>query len=165
MHDQRALNACGLHEQSILSQCPFLPESTRWNRTLLPWRLGEAPFAALPKSPRCPRTSSRDRFVLATPDFRSASSLRFGHGHRYRCPLRTIESPVRARFEKDCIESGTNGTGRPSRAPDARIRTEDHAREQPFARLGISRGPPDERFSPENLAQSHRQQYGPYSRE
>src|SRR5271154_2758989 len=153
MHYRCALIACGLREQSILSQFPFLRESTRWNRTLPPWRLGEAPFAALPKSPRCPRTSSRDRFVRATLDFRSASSLRFGHGHRYRCPLRTIESPVRARFEKDCIESGTNGTGRSSPAPDSRIRTEAHAQEQPFARFGIFRDPPDERFSPENLEQ------------
>src|SRR5271156_1945907 len=150
--------ACGWHEQSILFQCPFLPESTRWYRTLPPWRLGEAPFAGLPKSPRCPQTSSRDRFVLATPDFRSASSLRFGHGHGYRCPSRTSESPVRARFEKDCIESGTNGTGRSSRAPDARIRREYHGREQPCAHCGIFRDPPDERFSLENLEQSHRQQ-------
>src|SRR5271154_4475523 len=158
MRDQRALTACELHEQSILYQCPFLPESARWNRRLPPWRLGEAHFAALPKSPRCPRTSSRDRFVPATPDFRSASSLPPGRGHRYRSPLRTIESPVRARFEKDCTELGTNGTGRPSRAPDARIGTEDHAQERPFARFGIFRDPPDERFSPENLAPSHSQQ-------
>src|ERR1700691_3835939 len=157
MHGQRALIACGLHEQSILFQFLFLPESTRWNRTLPPWRLGEAAFAALPKNPRCPRTSSRDRFVLATQDFRSASSLRFGHGHRYRCPSRTIESPVRARFEKDCIESGTNGIDRPFRAPDARIRTEDPAREQPFARFEIFPRPQDERSFPENLAQSRRQ--------
>src|SRR6266446_2708222 len=76
MLDQRALIACGLHEQSILFQCPFLPESTRWNRTRPLCRPGEAPFGVLPKSRRCPRTSNHDRFALVMPDFRCVLALR-----------------------------------------------------------------------------------------
>src|ERR1700722_14192134 len=165
MHDQRALIACGWREQSIPCPYPFRLESKLWNRKQPPWQLVVALCAALPKTRQCLQTSSRDRFARATLDFRSASSLRLGHGHQYQSPWRTIESPALARFETDCIQSGTSGNGRPSQAPDARIRTEYHAREQPFARFEIFLGPPDERFSPENLAQSHRRQQGPYSRE
>src|SRR5277367_161014 len=150
--------ACGSRELSTPSPYPFRLELKLWNRKQPPWRLDVAPYAVLPKSRQCLRTSSRDRFARATPDFRSAFSLPPGRGHQCRCPLHTIESPVRARCEKGCTEAGTSGIDRPSRVLDARIRTEHPARGRTFARFEIFPRPPDERSVPENLAQSHRQQ-------
>src|SRR6266404_5480726 len=58
------------------------------------------------------QTSSHDRSALATPDFRSASSLPLERGHRCPFPLRTSASVAPAHFGRDCSESGTNDTRR-----------------------------------------------------
>src|SRR5205823_2738904 len=56
--------------------------------------------------------SSHDRSALATPDFRSASSLPLERDHRCPYPLRTSGSVAPAHFGRDCSESGTNDTRR-----------------------------------------------------
>src|SRR6266481_7195888 len=61
----RASIAYGWHELSTLFRCRFHPESRLWNRKVLPGRLGEALYAALPKSRQCPRTSTPDQSALA----------------------------------------------------------------------------------------------------
>src|SRR6266404_8155337 len=58
------------------------------------------------------QTSSHDRSALATPCFRSASSLPLERGHRCPFPLRTSGSVAPAHFGMDCSESGTNDTRR-----------------------------------------------------
>src|SRR5258706_3673851 len=77
------------------------------------------------------QTSSHDRSALATPDFRSASSLPLERDHRCPYPLRTSGSVAPAHFGMDCSESGTNGTRRLFGALVAPLQMELRDREQP----------------------------------
>src|SRR5437870_8676800 len=76
------------------------------------WKLAVALFLVRRTSRRYLQTSSHDRSALATPDFRSASSLPLERDHRCPYPLRTSGSVAPAHFERDCSESGTNDTRR-----------------------------------------------------
>src|ERR1700722_13241682 len=140
MPDLRAWTACGSRARSTLSPYPFHPKSKLWNRKEPPWRSGEALSQALRKSRRCLRTSSHDRSVLATPDFRSASSLRLAPCHRYRFLWRTSESTAPARFGRGCNELGTNDIARLREALVVRFRMESLVPERPDARRVVSAG-------------------------
>src|SRR3954452_20568206 len=56
----RAWIAYGWRERSTLFPYPFHPESELWNRKVLPSPSDVVPSQVLPKSQRCPRTSSHD---------------------------------------------------------------------------------------------------------
>src|SRR3984957_18194952 len=138
MPDLLAWTACGSRERSAPFPYPFHPKSKLWNRKEPPWRPGEALSQALRKTRRYLRTSSHDRSALATPDFRSASSLRLAPGHRCQFRWRTSESTAPARFGKDCNELGTNDTARLCEALVVRLRTESLVPERPDACRVIS---------------------------
>src|SRR3984885_14016817 len=163
MHDLLAWNACGSRARSVLFPYPFHPKSKLWNRKEPPWRPGEALSQALRKSRRCLRTSSHDRSALATPDFRSASSLRLAPGHRCQFRWRTSESTAPARLGKGCNELGTNDTARLSEALVVRLRMESLVPEQPYACPVISAGRLGGRSVRESSEQLHLSPSCPYS--
>src|SRR5271163_4737577 len=163
MHDLLAWTACGSRARSAPFPYPFHPKSKLWNRKEPPWRPGEALSQALRKSRRYLRTSSRDRSALATPDFRSASSLRLAPGHRCQFRWRTSESTAPARFGKGCNELGTNGIARLSEALVVRVRMESLVQEQPYACRVISAGRPAGRSVRESSEQPHLSPPCPYS--
>src|SRR4029077_10197659 len=99
-------------------------ESRLSNRKKPAWRFGVTLFVALPRSRRCPRTSSRDRFALATPGSHCGFFPPLGRDHRYRFPSHTIESRGPHHFGRGCNESETNDIGRLSDEPAVQFRTE-----------------------------------------
>src|SRR5580700_1117070 len=163
MPDLRAWTACGSRARSALFLYPSHLKSKLWNRKGPPWRPGEALSQALRKSRRCLRTSSHDRSAPATPDFRSASSLRLAPGHRCQFRWRTTESTAPARFGKGCNELGTNDTARLSEALVVRLRMESLVPEQPYARRVISVGRLGGRSVRESSEQPHLSPSCPYS--
>src|SRR5246127_2095812 len=90
MPDPRDWIACGCCELSTPFLCRFRQESTLSNPKKLASRFGVTLSVALPKSPRCPRTSSHDRFVLAARGSHCGFFPPLGRGHRYRFPLITV---------------------------------------------------------------------------
>src|ERR1700757_5486211 len=104
MLDPRDWIACGCCELSTSFLCRFRQESTLSNPKKLASRFGATLSVALPKSRRCPRTSSHDRFVLATPGSHFGFFPPLGRGHRYRFPLRTSESLAPCHYGRGCNE-------------------------------------------------------------
>src|SRR5712671_998460 len=96
-----------------------------------PWKPAAELFQARRKSRRYPRTSSHDRSALATPGFRSASSLPLERGHRCLFLLRTSGSVAPAHFERGCSESETTYTRRLFGVLAVQLQTELRDREQP----------------------------------
>src|SRR6478672_4257751 len=96
-----------------------------------PWKPAAELFQARRKSRRYPRTSSHDRSALATPGFRSASSLPLEHGHRYLFLLRTSGPVALAHFGRGYTESGTTDRRRLFGVPAVQLQTELRDRVQP----------------------------------
>src|ERR1700751_6124936 len=107
----RASIVYGWRELSTLFRGRFHPESRLWNRKVLPWRLGEALYEALPKSRQCPRTSRRDRFALAMRRLHFARDLRSACDLRCRSPSRTTGRCLPLHRVQGCSEKGTSETG------------------------------------------------------
>src|ERR1700756_5594443 len=164
MPDPRDWIACGCCELSTPFLCRFRQESILSNPKKLASRFGVTLSAALPKSQRCPRTSSHDRFVLATPGSHCGFFPPLGRGHRYRFPLRTSESLAPDHFGKGCNESETSDIGHLFDGRAVQFRKEVHEREQPYAPRVIFRGRRGGRFVPEKAEQSHLRLSGPCSR-
>src|ERR1700740_3728991 len=111
MLDPRDWIACGCSELSTSFLCRFRQESTLSNPKKLASRFGATLSVTLPKSQRCPRTSSNARFVMAAPGAHCGVFARHGRGHRYRFPLRTSGSLAPDHFGKGCNELETSDIG------------------------------------------------------
>src|ERR1700757_3753714 len=164
MLDPRDWIACGCCELSTPFLYRFRQESTLSNRKKLASRFGVTLSVALPKSRRCPRTSSHDRFALVMPGSHSVSFPPLGRGHRCQFQLRTSESLAPDHFGKGCIESETSDIGHLFDELAVQFRKEPHEREQPCARRVIFRGRRGGRFVPEKAGQSHLRLSGPCNR-
>src|SRR5260221_3045044 len=134
----RAWIACEWPAPPIPCLCRFLPEAKRLNRKARPWRPGEAPYGALGKNRRYPRTSSHGRSALAKRNSRSESFLRLGRGRQCPSPSHTNELPGPPRLDEGCSVPETSDTGRPSDRIVARLRKEAPPQEQSFALLVIA---------------------------
>src|ERR1700757_2961791 len=155
MLDPRDWIACGCCELSTPFLYRFRQESTLSNPKKLASRLDVTLSVALPKSRRCPRTSSHDRFVLATPGSHCGFVPRPGRGHRCRFRLRTSESLAPDHFGKGCNESETSDIGHRFDELAVQFRKEPREREQLCAPRVIFRGRRRGRLFPEKAGQSH----------
>src|ERR1700752_3334812 len=164
MPDPRDWIACGCCEQSILFLYRFRQESTPSNPKKLASRFGATLSVTLPKSQRCPRTSSHDRFVLAAPGSHCGFFPPLGRGHRYRFRLRTSGSLAPDHFRKGCNELETSDIGYLFDELAAQFRKEPREREQPCAPRVVFRGRRGGRFVPEKAGQSHLRLSAPCSR-
>src|SRR5579864_7216557 len=164
MPDLRDWIACGCCELSTPFLYRFRQESTLSNPKKLASRFGVTLSVALPKSRRCPRTSSHDQFVPATRGSHCGFFAPLGRGHRYRFPLRTSESLGPGHYGRGCNKSGTSDIGHPFDELAVQFRKEPREREQPCAPRVIFRGRRDGRLVPEKVGQSHLRLSGPCSR-
>src|ERR1700756_1644560 len=140
MPDPRDWIACGCCERSTPFPYRFRQELTLSNPKKPASRFGVTLSVALPKSQQCPRTSSHDRFVRATPGSHCGFFPPLGRGHRYRFRLRTSESLAPDHFGKGCNELETSDIGYLFDELAAQFRKEPREREQPCAPRVIFRG-------------------------